>query len=140
MPSAGAPGGHGHAHHDFVGVAQRHRQNRVELFAVGHEAHHALRGVGDLFRCLREVQQAAQRRRVGLPVGGAQHPQLQALLHVVDAIFDVFDLGGQAAVAQHERGVGQADRDLRQVLHLDEHVDGAVEVRRRLVGGGHGGS
>ena len=43
------------------------------------------------------------------------------------------DLGGEALVAQHERRVGQADGGLGDVLHLDEHVDGAVEVGERAV-------
>ena len=47
------------------------------------------------------------------------------------------DLGGQALVAEHERRVGEADRDLGDVLHLDEHVDGAVEVGERAVLGRH---
>ena len=39
-------------------------------------------------------------------------------------------LGGEALVVEEQRRVGEADRDLRDVLHLHEHVDRTVEIRR----------
>jgi hypothetical protein len=40
----------------------------------------------------------------------------------------VAHLGGQPLVAQHEGRPGQADAGHGDVLHLDQHVDGAVEI------------
>ena len=64
---------------------------------------------------------------------GPQHPQLEAVLHLVEAVLQVAHLGGQAQVAQHQRRVGQAHRRLGHVLHLDQHVDRPVEVGERAV-------
>ena len=43
------------------------------------------------------------------------------------------DLRRQALVVEQQRGVREADRHLRHVLHLDEHVDRAIEVGDRGV-------
>ena len=81
----------------------------------------------------------AERRGIDAVVAGAQHPELEPVLHLVEAVLEVAHLGGQALVAQHERRVGQADGHLGDVLHLDEHVDGPVEVGQRAVLGRHRG-
>ena len=41
------------------------------------------------------------------------------------------DLGRERAVVEQDRGVREADGRLGQVLHLDEDVDRAVELRQR---------
>jgi hypothetical protein len=74
------------------------------------------------------VEQPAQRRGIHLTVGGPQHPELELLPHVVEPILEVADLGRQPLVPQHESRVGQTHRDLGQVLHLHQHVDGAPDV------------
>ena len=70
----------------------------------------------------------------------AQHPHLEALPHLVEPVLEVAHLGGEALVVEQQRRVREPDRDLGDVLHLDEHVDGAVEVggsrdRRRCPAG-----
>jgi hypothetical protein len=42
----------------------------------------------------------------------------------------VAHLRGEALVVEEQRRVGETDRDLRDVLHLHEHVDRTVEIRR----------
>ena len=95
--------------------------------------------VAEVLGRLRQVQQAraAATGRCRCDAG-PQHPQLEPVLHLVEAVLEVADLGGQALVAQHERRVGEADGGLGDVLHLDEHVDGPVEVGERAVLGRRG--
>ena len=53
------------------------------------------------------------------------------MLHLVETVLEMLDLGRQRTVAKHQRRVGKADRDLAQVLHFDDRVDGPIEVRQR---------
>ena len=103
-------------------------EHRVHLLVLLDEPHHLLGGVADLLGRAAEVQEPAQRRRVDLLGRGAQHPDLEALAHLVEPVLEVTDLGGEALVVEQQRRVREPDRDLGDVLHLDEHVDGAVEV------------
>jgi hypothetical protein len=97
--------------------------------------HHLLGGVADLLGGVGQVEQSPQRRRVGVVTGGPQHPALEPLLHLVETILEVVDLGGQPGVAQDQRRVGQPHRHLGDVLHLHEQVDGSVELGQRPVSG-----
>ncbi len=106
----------------------------MQLLAFLHEPHHLLSGVADLLGGPAEVQQAAQRRRVEALGRRPQDPELEPFAHLVEPVLEVRHLRGQPGVAQHQRRVCKADRDLGDVLHLDEHVDGAVEVVRGLLG------
>src|SRR6266511_2679173 len=117
-----------HAGDHLVAVAQGQSEHRVHLFALLDQPHHLLGGVAELLGRAAEVQQAAERRRIDLLGGAAQHPDLEALAHLVEPVLEVIHLGGEALVVQQQRRVREPDRDLGDVLHLDEHVDGAVEV------------
>ncbi len=88
-------------HDHLVGVAERDRQDRVQLLLLLDEPHHLLGGVAEVLGRLRQVQQAAQRRRVDAVVAGSEHPELEAVLHLVEAVLELAHLGGQALVAQH---------------------------------------
>ena len=65
---------------------------------------------------------------------GAQHPELELLAHLVEP---VLELASPARRGPDRRSssarVREADRGLRHVLHLDQHVDRAVEVGDRGV-------
>ena len=100
----------------------------MHLLALLDEPHHLPGGVAELLGRAAEVQEPTQRRRVDVLGRGAQHPDLEALAHLVEPVLEVADLGGEALVVEQERRVREPDRDLGDVLHLDEHVDGAVEV------------
>ena len=100
----------------------------MHLLVALDEPHHLLGRVGEVLRGLRQVQQAPERRGVEVLRRGPQHPELQAVLHLVEPVLEVVDLGGQAGVAEDQRRVGEADRRLGDVLHLDQHVDGPVEI------------
>ena len=71
---------------------------------------------------------------------GAQHPQLELLAHLVEPVLELAHLRRQAGVPQQECRVREADRGLGDVLHVDEHVDGAVEIGDRRVFLDRGGS
>jgi hypothetical protein len=124
----GGPLGDRVADHDLVGLAEGDPEDRVELLVLLDHPDHHLGLVADVLGGLGQVQQAPKRRRLEVGAGGAQHPELEVVLHLVQAVLEVADLGGKAAVAQYEGAVGQPDGGLGQVLHLDEHVDGPVEV------------
>ncbi len=126
-------GRHRHPHHDLVGLAQGDAEDGVDVLVLLDDPHHLLGGVADVLGGLRQVQQPAQRRRVEVLGAGPQHPQLETVLHLVEPVLEVADLGGQALVAEHQRRVGQAHRHLGDVLHLDQHVDGPVEVGQAAV-------
>ena len=126
------------AHDDLVRVTERDRQDRVELLLLLDQPHHLLRRVAEVLGRLRQVEQTPERRGIDAVVARAQHPELQPVLHLVESILELADLGGEALIAQHEGRVGEADRHLGDVLHLDEHVDGPVEVGQRAVLGRHG--
>ncbi len=76
------------------------------------------------------MQQAAQLLGVGEARGGPEHPALEVVEQPVRRRLDRADLDGQGRLVQQDRGVGEADRDLRDLLQLDDEVDGTVEVAR----------
>ena len=127
---------HRHPHHHFFGIAERQRQDRVELLTLLDEPDHLLGGVADLLGRLAQVDQAAQPRGVEPVLGRPQDPELETLLHLVQAILEVVHLCGQSLVSQHQGRVRQAHRHLGHVLHLDQRVDGPVEVGHGRVLGG----
>ena len=102
-----------------------------------------LRLIADVLGRLGELEQAAERRRVGPPRPAA--PELESVLHLVEAILELAHLGGQTRIAEHD-AEGEPDGDLGDVLHLDEDIDRPVEIgderivgddrRRPFVGGG----
>ena len=132
-PSAAEPGATGTLQHDLVRVAERDPEDRVHVLVLLDQPDHLLRLVADVLGGLRQVQQAPQRRGVDVLGPGPEHPQLEAVLHLVEPVVQVADLGGQALVGQHQRRVGQPDRRLRDVLHLHERVDRPVQVGQRRV-------
>ena len=105
----------------------------MHLLFLLDEPHELLRGVADLLRRRAEVQQPAQSRRVDRLGARPQHPELELLAHLVEAILELGHLRGEALVVQQQRAVREADRRLGHVLHLDQHVDGAVEVGDRRI-------
>ena len=104
----------------------------MELLALLDQPDHRPGLVAQVLGGLGEVQQPPQRRRVHAVGSGTQHPELQVVPHLVEALLKVADLGGQPTVSQHQRAVGNADGGLREVLHLDQHVDGTVQVGQHL--------
>ena len=128
-----APVGDGDPHDDVVGLAEGDGEDRVELLRLLHEPDHLLGLVAEVLGCLGQVEEPAQRRRIEVADRGPQHPELEAVLHLVEAVLEVPDLGGEPGVAEHECRVGEADGGLGDVLHLDEDVDGAVEVGEAAV-------
>ena len=80
-----------------------------------------------------EVQQPAQRRRIDRLRAGAQHPELELLAHLVEPVLELGHFGREALVVEQQRRVREPDGGFGHVLHLDEHVDGAVEVADRRV-------
>ena len=61
----------------------------------------------------------------------AEHPGLELVVERVAPGLERPDLGGQRAVVEQDRGVGQADRRLGQVLQLHQDVNRAVELGQR---------
>ena len=124
----------GYCTNDLVGLAERDREDRVHLLVLLDEPHQLLRGVADLLGRRAEVQQAAQPRRVDRLRAGAQHPELELLAHLVEPVLELASPArrGPGRCSSSAR-VREADRGLGDVLHLDEHVDGAVEVGDRGV-------
>ena len=61
----------------------------------------------------------------------AQHPGLELVVQLIAARLERADLGGERAVVEQQRRVGEADRRLRQVLHLHQDVDGTIELREQ---------
>ena len=112
----------------------------MHLLVLLDQPHHLLGGVAELFGGTAEVQQPAEPGRLDLLGRAAQDPQLESFPHLVESVFEVAHLGGEALVVEEQRRVGEADRDLRHVLHLDQHVDRAVEVgdHRGIVVGSRG--
>ena len=112
----------------------------MHLLVLLDQPHHLLRGVADLLGRGTEVQQPAQRRRVDLLRAARAAPTARA----ARASRRAGPRGWLTSAARpwslnSSARVREADRDLRHVLHLDEHVDGAVEVgeiARVLVGAG----
>ena len=101
----------------------------MQFLVLLDQPHHGLGLVADVLGRLGELQEASQGRRIETAAGRPQDPELQVVLHLVQAVLEMAHLGGQAAVGQHERAVRQSDRRLGQVLHLDQHVDRPVQVR-----------
>ena len=146
-PTVGlAIGANRHLHDDLVGITEREPEDRMDILVLLDEPDHRLRLIADVLGRLRKLEQAAERRRVGLTARGPQHPELESVLHFVEAILELAHLGGQTRIAKHERRVGEPDGDLGDVLHLDEDVDRPIQIgderivsddrRRPFVGGG----
>ena len=108
-------------------------EDRVQVLGLLHQPDHLLGLVAEVLGRRGQAQEAPQLARLHAGAGRPQHPQLEPVVHLVEAVLEVADLGRQDGIAQHEGRIGQADGRLGQVLHLDEHVDGAVEVGERAL-------
>ena len=84
----------------------------MDILVLLDEPDHRLRLIADVLGRLRKLEQAAERRQVGLTARGPQHPELESVLHFVEAILELAHLGGQTRIAKHERRVGEPDGDL----------------------------
>ena len=80
----------------------------MERLSLLDQPHHLLGRVPDLLGRLRQVHEAAETRRVDQLRRGAQHPELEPFLHLVEPILEVVHLRGEAEVAKDESGVGQS--------------------------------
>jgi hypothetical protein len=100
----------------------------VQLLALLHEPGHGPGGVEDRLAGGGDAQEAAQ--LVGPPgLGGRpEDPRLELVVEDVAANLERGHLGRQGGVLEQQRRVGQAHRDLGGVLHLDEDVDGPIEL------------
>ena len=78
-------------------------------------------------------KQPAQRRGIDGLRTGPQDPELELLAHLVEPVLELGDFGGQTLVVEQQCRVGEPHGGLGHVLHLDEHVDGSVEVADRRV-------
>ena len=68
----------------------------MELLSLLDQPHHLRGGVAELLGRLREVEQPSKRRRVDAIAAGAEHPELEAVLHVVEPVLQLTHLGGFA--------------------------------------------
>ena len=68
------------------------------------------------------------RTGITFTLSSGDRQRLEALAHLVEPVLEAAHLGGQALVVEQQRGVREPDRHLRHVLHLDQHVDGPVEI------------
>jgi len=84
--------------------------------------------IAEILCGLTEMEKAPQRRRVG-PVGGSfQHPELESMIHLIEAIFEMPNFGSQAAVTEDQGRIGKANSHFTEILHFDQNVDRSVEV------------
>ena len=100
----------------------------MEFLALLDQPDHGTGLVAKVLRRLGQVEQPPERRRVHAVGGGPQHPELQVVPHLVQPLLQVAHLGSQPPVSQDQRAVGHAHGGLREVLHLDQHVHGPVQV------------
>ncbi len=127
-----AVGSNRESNHHLVGLAQGDAQDRGELLALLDQPDHGPGLITEVLGRLGQVQQAPERRRVQSLGGRTEHPEFEVVLHLVEAFLEMAHLGGQPSVTEHQGAVGQPDGRLRQVLHLDQYVDGPIQIGEGL--------
>jgi hypothetical protein len=85
-------------------------------------------GVADDLGAGAKMDQPPQGDGIAGVGGRAQHPRLKPGFEVVDLNFEVADLLGELGVVEQDAAVCEIDRQLREVLHVDDGVDGAFEI------------
>ena len=66
----------------------------MDILVLLDEPDHRLRLIADVLGRLRKLEHA-ERRQVGLTARGPQHPELESVLHFVEAILELAHLGGR---------------------------------------------
>ena len=79
------------------------------------------------------MEQTPEFGRVEIAARGTEHPQLKVVLHLVEPVLEMTDLGGQPSIGQYQGAVSQAHSHLGQVLHLHQYVDRPVQVGKGYV-------
>ena len=120
-------------HHHVVGLAERDREHRVHLLVLLDQPHELLGRVADLLRRGTEVQQP--RSPDGSTVSAAARSTHSSSCSRISSrrSSSWLTCAARPGVAEQQRRVREADRRLGEVLHVDQHVDGAVEVGDRRV-------
>ncbi len=75
------------------------------------------------------MQEAPQLLDVCPLLCGPEDPQLELRLHVVHPALDFHHLPRQFLAVEEYRGVREADAELGEILHVEHHVDGVLQVR-----------
>src|SRR5918997_4136170 len=123
------PWGDGELQDDFVRLADGRREHGVDLLALLDDPNHLHRAVCDGLRGGGEVKEASEARRVLNTGGCEQDPALQPVAHLVHLILDGDHLASEPRAAVEQGRVREPDGHLGEVLHLDQEVHCAIDLR-----------
>ena len=101
----------------------------MDLLAFLDDPDHLHGAVCDGLRGGGEVKEAPEARGVLHPGGGEQDPALQPVAHLVHIVLDGDHLAGEPRVAVEQGRVREPDGHLGEVLHLDQDIHRAVDLR-----------
>src|SRR5919107_1350513 len=126
--------GYGELEDDFVRLADGRGEHRMDLLAFLDDPDHLHGAVCDGLRGGGEVKEAPEARGVINTGGGEKDPTLQPVAHLVHLVFDSDHLAGEPRIVVEQGRVREPDGHLGEVLHLDQDVHRAVDLRE-LAGG-----
>src|ERR671921_704399 len=128
------PWGDGELQNDFVRLADGCREHRMDLLAFLDDPDHLHGAVCNGLRGGGEVKEAPEARGVLHTGCGEKDPALQPVAHLVHLVLDGDHLAGEPSVVVEQGRVSETDGDLGEVLHLDQDIHRAVDLRE-LAGG-----
>src|SRR5918993_265318 len=121
--------GDGELQDDLVRLAYGRGEHRMDLLPFLDDPDHLHGAVCDGLRGGGEVKEAPEARGVLHPGGCEQYPALQPVTHLVHHILDGDHLAGEPRVAVEQGRVSEPDCHLGEVLHLDQDIHRAVDLR-----------
>src|SRR5215203_2634259 len=116
--------GDGELEDDFVRLADRRGEHRMDLLAFLDDPNHLHGAVCDGLRGGGEVKEAPEARGVLHAGGGEKDPALQPVAHLVHLVLDGDHLAGEPRVVVEQGRVGEPD------CHLRELASGWLRLRR----------
>src|ERR671921_1831973 len=123
------PWGDGELQDDFVRLADGRGEYRMDLLAFLDDPDHLHGAVCDGLRGGGEGKEAPEARGVLHAGGGEKDPALKTVAHLVHLVLDGDHLAGEPRIIVEQGRVSEPDGHLGEVLHLDQDVHRAVDLR-----------